>query len=128
MGKCKKWCDKYGKWDYLIFRVLFGLLFFMHGYAKFAGGTPEGKMLLAAVIEVVVGAAVFLGFFTRLAATLGALLMAVAYFTVHAGQGLSPLANGGELAVLYFAGFLAMTLYGNGKYSLEQSLLKKETF
>jgi uncharacterized membrane protein YphA (DoxX/SURF4 family) len=69
-----------------------------------------------------------LGFYTRLAATGGALLMLGAYFKVHAFQALSPLANGGEAAVLFFAAFLVFTVYGNGWLSLEKSLLKKETF
>ena len=128
MGLCKNWCEKYGNYGYLVFRLLFGLLFFMHGYAKFAGGTPAGLMLVAGVVELVVGAAVFLGFFTRLGAVLGAIQMLVAFFMVHVPQGWNPLANGGEPALLFFAAFLALAAYGNGAWSLETVASHKETF
>ena len=128
MGTCDSYCKNYGKYAYTLFRVLFGLLFFLHGYSKFAKGMPSGLMLVAGVVELLVGATVVLGLFTRLMVTLGAIQMLVAYFKVHFVNGLSPLANGGEAALLFFAGFLAITVYGNGWLSLEKVLLKKETF
>jgi putative oxidoreductase len=128
MGKCQKYCDKYGEWAVLLARVLVGLMFFLHGYGKFAGGQAAGLMLLAAVIEVGAGAALFLGLYTRLAATLGALLMVAAYVKVHVAGGLNPLANGGELALMYLSAFLLFTKLGNGKWSLERKLMNKETY
>ena len=128
MGKCETYCKGYGPYANLVFRLLFGLMFFLHGWGKFASGMPAGTMLVAGIIEVVVGAAVFLGLFTRVAAGLGAVEMLVAYFMAHAGNGWNPLANGGELALLYFAGFLALAVLGNGKWNLEEILFKKELF
>lgn len=120
---------KYGGQAYLVFRLLVGLMFFLHGWQKFAGGNAAGLMLAAAVMEVVIGAVVFFGLFTRLAALLGGVEMLVAYFKMHfALTALSPLVNKGELALLYFAAFLILATYGNGKGSLEQVWLKKETF
>ncbi len=128
MSYCDKCVQKYGDYLYVLFRALIGLLFFMHGWGKFAAGMAQGLMLVAAIVEVVAGVGIFLGVFTRLLSTLGAIQMVVAYFMVHAKQGLNPLANGGELAVLFFAAFLVLIVYGNKKWSVEKALLKKEVF
>ncbi|MBI2112351.1 DoxX family protein [Candidatus Woesearchaeota archaeon] len=128
MGLYETVVKSYGAYAYTLARVLFGLLFFLHGVSKFSKGMPQGLMLVAGVIELLVGLGVFTGFFTRLAATGGAVMMVVAYFKVHAFTALSPLANGGELAVLFFLGFLLLAVHGNGWLSLEKALLKKEVF
>ncbi len=131
MGKCSNWNSKYGDYQYFLFRILVGGMFLMHGYGKLWGSKAAelaSLMGVAGVVELLVGLAVLVGFWTRLAALGGAITMLVAYFKVHAGQGLNPLANGGELAVLYFAAFLVLMIYGNQKWSLEQSLMDKETF
>ena len=128
MGYCDKCVTKYGDYLYVVFRALIGVLFFMHGWSKFAGGMANGLFLVAAIVEVVAGVGIFFGLFTRALATLGAIQMAVAFFMVHAKQGLNPLANGGELAVLYFVAFLVLVVYGNKKWSVEHALLKKEMF
>ena len=103
----------------------------MHGYNKFWGASPvelTSLMGLAGAIELLAGLGILVGFFGRLAATGGAITMLVAYLKVHATQGWSPLANGGELALLYLAAFLVVMMLGNGKWNLEKSLLNKETF
>lgn len=128
MGYCDKCVAKYGDYLYLLFRALVGLLFFMHGWSKFAGGMAQGLFLAAAIIEVVAGAGIFFGLFTRALANISAVEMLVAFFMIHAKQGLNPLANEGEVAVLFFAAFLVLAVYGNKKWSVEQALLKKETF
>ena len=51
----------------------------------------------AALIQMVCGALVLLGFFTRAGAILSSGSMAYAYFMVHLPQDLLPLRNGGEL-------------------------------
>ena len=66
--------------------------------------------------------------FTRLAAAVSAIEMVIAYFKVHAPNGLIPLVNQGELALLYFVAFLVLMVYGAGKWSLEKALMKKEAF
>jgi len=86
-------------------------------------------MGVAGVIEMVGGILIAVGFFTRLFAGLGAIMMLVAYFTVHhAWDKLWPIVNRGELALLYFACFLILFVWGGGQASLEKALLKKETF
>ena len=129
--KCKIFTQGYA---YFVFRVVIGVLFMMHGLTKFGviGGKPSvafmSLMGAAGTIEVVAGAFIALGLWTRLLATLSALLMLVAYGMAHASKALSPLANGGELALVYFAAFLALATYGAGIWALEKAWCKKECF
>ena len=58
----------------------------------------------------------------------GGIVMIVALLFVHFPQGINPLANGGEAALLNLAAFLVMKAYGAGKWSLEKALWKKEMF
>ncbi|MBI2146208.1 DoxX family protein [Candidatus Woesearchaeota archaeon] len=137
MGYCTQLNEKYGSNIYVLFRVLVGLLFMQHGGQKLFGwfGGLGGSaaplfslMGLAGVIEFFGGLALVLGLFTRLVATITAVEMLVAFFKVHFPQSWIPLLNQGELALLFFAAFLVLIIYGSGKWSLEQALLKKETF
>ena len=125
--------EKFGAYYYLAFRVIFGLLFLGHGLMKFGffGGGMAASLSMfwwAGVIEVVVGLAIALGIFVRLASVLGVLEMLYAYVTVHIPNGLIPFENGGELAVLYMAAFLVTKLHGAGEYSLEKTLMGGEKF
>ena len=138
MGLCEKKVQKYGDVLYVLFRVLVGFGFMLHGGQKlfgwFGGVNGGGAVALASlfglagVIEFFGGLAVLLGFFTRLAAGIGALEMAAAYIMVHRQQSWLPLLNGGDPAWLFFATFLVLLVYGSGKWSLEKKLLKKEVF
>ena len=131
MGYCSKCVDKYSGYFYLVFRVLIGVLFFMHGWMKFSGSNPAafGSLFwFAGAIEVVAGVLLVLGLFSRLVATVTAIEMIVAWFVAHVSRGWNPLANGGEAAVLFLAAFLVVIVYGNGKLSLEPKLWKKELF
>ena len=135
MGLIEKYANK--DYFYFVFRVLVGLLFLQHGLQKLfgmfggVGGNTVPLMSLfgaAGLIELIAGAAIALGLFTRLAAFIAGIQMLVAYFMVHASGSLIPLVNQGELALLYFAAFLILTAYGAGKWSLEKVLMKKEAF
>lgn len=126
--------ENYKVYFYFIFRFLVGLLFFQHGAQKLFGwfGGQQATLLslfgVAGIIEFIGGLAIALGLFTRLFALISALEMAVAYFMVHFPQGFVPIQNQGELALLYFAAFIVMFVYGAGKWSLENALLKREIF
>jgi putative oxidoreductase len=117
---------------YFVFRVLVGIAFMIHGGQKlfgwFGGNAVDltSKFGAAGIIEFVGGLAIILGLFVSTVATIAALEMLVALFTVHFKQGLNPLTNNGEPAWLFFAAFLVLAAYGAGKYSLERALLKKE--
>lgn len=110
-----------------VFRIAIGLLFATHGTAKLfgwpatkSGAVPFGTWPYwwAGVIEVVVGLALALGLFARIAALLGASTMAFAYITEHQPTGLLPIQNGGELAVLYLLAFLLIAFAGAGAFAV----------
>ena len=139
MGKCGTCIKKYGDLLYFVGRVVVGLMFMLHGGQKlfgwFGGVGGDGAsvalvslMGLAGVVEFFGGLGIALGLFSRLLAGLGAIQMIIAYFKVHFGAGWNPLLNQGELALLYLAAFLMISVLGNGKWNLEKSLLGKETF
>ena len=133
--------EKYFNTDclYFTFRVFIGLLFLQHGLQKlfgaFGGVAGNGQPVqlfslfgLAGLIEFIAGLAIAFGLFTRLAAFISAIEMLVAYFMVHAKASLIPLVNQGELALLYFAAFLPLMMYGAKKWGIENAILKKEVF
>lgn len=110
-----------------VFRIVVALLLLCHALVKlfgFPAGAPPGivplasLLGLAAIIELVGGAAILLGVLTRPIAFLLSGQMAVAYFMVHAPQGFFPAANGGEVAVLDCFAFLYLSLAGPGAWSL----------
>ena len=114
-------------------RLVAGYLFIAHGTAKLFAAPHvamfDGLQLLslagvAGVLEVVGGALLIVGLFTRPAAFVLSGLMAFAYFIAHAPQGnaLLPLLNGGELAVLYSFLFLFIAAAGGGEYALDNVL------
>jgi putative oxidoreductase len=109
-----------------VFRIVFGLLYFLHGTSKMFGWpapqqVPTGTWPFwwAGIIETILGALITLGFATRPAAFIAAGEMAFAYFTQHLPGGFWPINNGGELAVLYCFGFLLLVFSGSGVYGIE---------
>lgn len=117
---------RYSTYIYSIFRIVFGLLFFLHGTQKLlgwppakAGGEVAGLLLAAGVIELVCGFLIMVGFFSSFAAFIASGMTAVAYFMVHQPGGALPIMNGGELAVLYCFGFLYIASRGSGAWSVD---------
>ena len=110
-------------------RILFGLLFMQHGAQKLFGvlggnqvETLFGLFGLAGVMEFFGGLLVVVGLWTAPVSALLALQMLVAYFMKHAGEGLMPIENGGELALLYMAAFAFLAVSGSGPASLDRKL------
>jgi putative oxidoreductase len=112
-----------------ILRIMTGLLFLEHGLQKFLY-FPPGEMAgfgwsldnpgaFAGIIELVCGALVALGLFTRAAAFLASGTMAVAYFYAHAPQNFFPVNNMGDAAILYCFVFLYLVFAGPGPWSLD---------
>ena len=108
-------------------RIMSGLLFLQHGTTKFLS-IPASQMSgvsvtslpgMAGVIELVGGALLVLGLFTRPVAFLASGTMAVAYFMVHFPKDFYPLLNGGELAALYCFVFLYLAAAGGGRWSID---------
>ena len=123
-----------------LFRIVVGLLFVVHGSASLFGifggakGVPGATIRLglwpswwAALIQVVAGGLVLIGFLTRPAAVLCSGSMAYAYFTVHAPKALWPGANGGEAAALFCWAFLTVALLGAGSWSVDHLISRRRT-
>ena len=113
-----------------VLRIIAGLLFFAHGTAKllgfpqvemFAGLQLFSLMGLAGVLELVGGALLVIGLFSRLTAFILAGEMAVAYFMEHAPQSFHPMINQGEAAILFCFIFLYIAAAGPGPWSAEAS-------
>ena len=110
-------------------RIMSGLLFLAHGTQKFlsfpageragAGWDFSGPGAYAGVIELVTGALIALGLFTRPAAFLASGTMAFAYFLAHAPQDFWPINNGGDTAILFCFVFLFLVFAGPGAFSVD---------
>src|SRR5579872_2021426 len=86
------------------------------------GGHPVEWMSrsgAAGMLECFGGALIVLGLFTRVVAFILSGEMAFAYFMVHAKRASLPIANGGELAVLYCFVFLYLSAAGGGSLALD---------
>ena len=112
-----------------ILRIIAGFLYLQHGTAKLFGAPHvamfDGLQVLslmgvAGILELVGGALLLLGLFTRPVAFILSGQMAAAYFMAHAPQGFLPILNGGELAVLYSFIFLYFAAAGGGAFSLDE--------
>ena len=73
-------------------------------------------------MELVGGALIVLGLFTRPVAFVLSGFMAAAYFMAHFPQGFFPVLNYGEAAVLYCFAFLYLATSGPGPISLDAVL------
>jgi len=113
-----------------LLRIVAGAMFLLAGTMKIfafpAGMPPNGgtavfpsQIWIGGVLEVVCGALLALGLFTRPAAFLMAGQMAVAYFQFHAPGGFWPILNGGVTAVLYCFVWLFFSAAGPGPWSLD---------
>ena len=113
-----------------LMRIVTGYMFIWHGTAKLFG-VPHVAMFdglqlfsligLAGVLELVGGALLIVGLFTRPTAFILSGFMAVAYFMGHvfpAGN-ILPIVNKGELAALYCFVFLYISAHGSGIWSVD---------
>ena len=125
----KKWAD----WSpelRSVLRIVAAFLFMQAGAAKVFGFPiailPGGKTVALAsqlgiggLMEVVGGALLLIGLFTRPVAFLLAGEMAVAYFQFHLPKGFWPIANGGVSAILYCFIWLYISAAGAGPWSID---------
>jgi putative oxidoreductase len=109
-----------------IVRIIAGLMFMQHGLTKYFGFpnavppnfNPMSMTGAAGVIELVTGALIAVGLFSRVAAFLASGEMAIGYFMYHAPRSFFPMTNGGELAIFYCFVFLYIALEGPGPWSI----------
>lgn len=124
---------------YVLFRIVAGIMFAVHGAQKFGlfggpglegfAGFAQVSIGVAAVIasiETLGGLLVALGLFTRIASAISGVFILLVYVIAHVvGKGsLLPWSNGGELALLYAVVFLFIFTHGTHKIGLDK-LLKK---
>lgn len=124
--------NKYAPQIQGIVRIVVGLLFLEHGTAKIfsfplaAGAAPHVFNLMsfpagpAGVIEVVAGALIVLGLFSRYAAFIASGEMAFAFFLAHFPRSPFPLLNGGGEAVAFCFIFLLLAATGPGAFALNK--------
>ena len=120
--------DKFQEQSYALLRIVAGFLFIWHGAQKFFNfpvefpyGPLNPLMTAAAGIELVGGALIMIGLFTRPAAFVCSGTMAVAYWMAHGMQSFFPMVNGGELAALYCFIFLFIAARGPGIWSIDKT-------
>lgn len=113
-----------------ILRIVAAILFIEHGTQKLFGfpermggmAAPEMFSLMwwAGALEVVGGALLLLGLFTRPVAFLLSGQMAFAYWMAHAPKAIYPVHNGGDAAILFCFLFLYFVFSGPGVWSLDE--------
>lgn len=123
-----------GKWQptaLSLFRFITGLLLLQYGIAKifkfpvipmFANIPP--LITTAGALELVLGALLMVGLFTRIAAFILSGEMAFAYFLGHmfrkpAEPVFLPLLNGGTASILFCFACLYLATAGGGPYSVD---------
>src|SRR5579862_2268899 len=109
--------ESHKSWGIFVLRVTIGVIFVMHGYQKFfeygihgvAGGfakmgmpMPEVNAVLASSAEFFGGLFLLLGLFTRWAAIPIAIVMLVAFLTVHMKNGFFMSHEGFEYVLALF--------------------------
>jgi putative oxidoreductase len=109
-----------------ILRIVAALLFFEHGTTKLLGfppsdHSPEVLSLpwIAGALELVGGALLIVGLFTRPVAFILSGEMAFAYWMAHAPRSAFPVVNGGDAAILFCFVFLYLAAAGGGPWSLD---------
>jgi putative oxidoreductase len=111
-----------------VLRIVAGLLFLEHGVQKIFGFPvamaipPDHAMIImtAGWIELVGGALILIGLFSRIAAFICSGEMAAAYWMVHAKQSLFPAQNQGDAAILFCFVFLYIAAAGPGPLAINQ--------
>ena len=141
------------EWQAIPLRLIVGYGFMEHGYAKLARGADFFPGILHALgmpfpdllgwatiaVELLCGLAVLLGGFIRLVSIPMAIVLVVAIFTVHIGNGFSSIKlqsvdamgphfgqPGAEADLLYLAGLAALVFAGAGPLSIDRLLFRRQ--
>ena len=121
----------------LALRIISALVLFEHATARAFGvptnparaftGAPDPftRPWFATVLELLGGALIMVGLFTRPAAFVLSGLMAFAYFIAHAPENFFPIINRGEPAVLLCFIMLYLSANGAGRYGLDTLLSQR---
>jgi putative oxidoreductase len=118
----------------LLLRAALGLIFISHGYPKLAGtganmqgffvqhGLPGAFVYISGILEVFGGILLVLGLFTRVAALLLAMEMAVAIWKVHSLKGYLAV-HEYEFPLALATACFALATVGAGLLSIDHPLL-----
>ena len=120
--------DRFAPLALSLMRIVFALTFFAHGTQKILG-FPASDMnpaafslsWIAGVLELVGGALLIVGLFTRPVAFILSGQMAFAYFLAHAPKSFFPALNGGDAAILFCFVFLYLAAAGPGAWALDNA-------
>ena len=117
-----------------VLRIVSGLALLEHGTAKifkFPVVATMANLDLASMggisgfLELIGGALLLIGLFTRPVAFILSGMCAVAYFYAHAPRGFFPILNGGEAAIIYTFLLLYIATAGPGPWSIDAQLWGK---
>src|ERR1044071_9107376 len=134
MDQFDKMLEKWQPVALSLFRFITGLLLFQYGIAKifkfpvvpmFANIPP--LIYTAGLIELILGALLMIGLFTRITAFILSGEMAFAYFLGHMFRDAAkpvflPLLNGGTAAILFCFACLYLSTAGGGPISVDAAL------
>ena len=137
MDQFDKMLEKWQPVALSLFRFITGLLLFQYGIAKifkfpvvpmFANIPP--LIYTAGLIELILGALLMIGLFTRISAFILSGQMAFAYFLGHMFRDAAkpvflPLLNAGTAAILFCFACLYLATAGGGPYSVDAMMRKK---
>lgn len=124
-------------WGLTVLRVIIGVVFLLHGWQKlFSNGIdgtagffgslgiplPQIAAIVITALELLGGAALILGLFTRPVALLLAADMLTATLLFHAPNGFFATDGGIELTLVLFAATIAFVLSGPGEAALDNMI------
>jgi putative oxidoreductase len=125
---------RYAPYVLSIVRIVAALLFFEHGTSRLFGWPsplPAPALFslywFAGAIELVGGALLAPGLFTRPAALIMSGEMAFAYFISHAPSSFFPILNRGDASILYCFIFLYIAFAGGGPWSVDALIERKSS-
>lgn len=137
----QKFAEEYKDQITGIIRILVALLFIEHplsllfglfGGTATIGGAVGGTMPtfsfigIVSLVELILSIALIVGVFSRAFALLGFFIMIGAYFMAHLKNGIIPIVDKGELALLYgFVFFMLAMVTGSGSYAVDNWLLPR---